>query len=114
MPSASPGTSVKKPDPNIKSMYPVSVESGSILGLSSAGVREVETHGGWAIFFSNKGYFPHPLLWSGFMVGEGQGLFFVGISGPCTWLCVSLWLGYADSFGEECNISHIKMCVLSP
>lgn len=114
MPSASPGTSVKKPDPNIKSMYPVSVENGLVLGLSSAEVWEVETHGGWAVFFSSKGYFPHPLLRSGLMVGKGQGLFFVGVGSPCTWLCVSLRLGYADSFGEEYNISHIKMCVLSP
>lgn len=63
MPSASPGTSVKKPDPNIKSMYPVSVESGLVLGLSSVGIvwLDLEGRDSWAVFFPKKGCFPHPL-----------------------------------------------------
>lgn len=80
MPSASPGTSVKKPDPNIKSMYPVSVESGLFLGLSSVGTEWLGLEGrdSWAVFHipSLKG--------RSLCLAEAKPCFFFGISGLCT------------------------------
>lgn len=117
MPSASPGTSVKKPDPNIKSMYPV---SGAWLSprLELCGTLWLGAEGGdsWAVFLPNRGCFPHPLSQGeGHVVGRSQGPVLCWNRWPLHLTCVRPWLGSADSFGEEYSIrSDIKMCVLSP
>lgn len=80
MPSTSPGTSVKKPDPNIKSMYPVSVEGGLVLGLSPAGRSSMARFERWRFravgLFSSprKVAFQSPLRGRGLGVGGDQGL----------------------------------------
>ena len=79
MPSTSPGTSVKKPDPNIKSMYLVSVESHLVLGLSSAGAAWLGLEGrdSWCLgcFPSQEGLLSTCLSQEGLRVGRGQDLF---------------------------------------
>ena len=78
MPSASPGTSVKKPDPNIKSMCPVSLEGpwpflalgAELVGLVGGILRQL------SCFLPHKGCFPLPVLERGSSwVGRDQGLF---------------------------------------